>query len=368
MSRPRRSRLRLLGGFGALSAVMGCSLITPLDGLSRAANSSDAGAGAEADASSSDDGGSIHDATADASFDAGSDASERTRTWKELPVTGPSARHSVRMAYDEARQRAVLFGGDSTADMTWEWNGAAWSRPNVSTAPGGRAVGLVYDSDRKVTVLSGGRTSPVEPWEWNGAAWKSSGVSASSPLESFAPGLAYDRARKVLVAFGGIHADSTIYGNETWEWSVASGFGKRSLPVSPPGRSAHVLVYDIARSRVVLYGGFGSSGLRNDLWEYDGNTWTERTPALSPPARAAACAAYDASRGVTVVFGGRESAKVSALADTWEWNGTTWRQGPGGPPARRSGAMTFDAARDAIVMYGGSNASQNARADTWIYQ
>ena len=35
------------------------------------------------------------------------------------------------MAYDEARRRVVLFGGDGEAGMlddTWEWNGRQWIR------------------------------------------------------------------------------------------------------------------------------------------------------------------------------------------------------------------------------------------------
>ena len=100
---------------------------------------------------------------------------------------------------------------------------------------------------------------------------------------------------------------------------------------APPGPSApqlrtaratvlHAMVYDTARQRVVLFGGVSAPiGSVNDTWEYDGTTWTQRTPASAPPAREYPAMAYDSTHQVTVLFGGFPS-----LNDTWLWNGTTW--------------------------------------------
>ena len=38
-------------------------------------------------------------------------------------------------------------------------------------------------------------------------------------------------------------------------------------------------------TKVVLFGGFGTSGRFSDTWEWDGATWTQRSPSTSPPAR-----------------------------------------------------------------------------------
>jgi hypothetical protein len=55
------------------------------------------------------------------------------RRWSEIPLTGPTpgrrALHA--MAYDAARGRTVLFGGNGDGrvlDDTWEWDGARWHR------------------------------------------------------------------------------------------------------------------------------------------------------------------------------------------------------------------------------------------------
>lgn len=53
-------------------------------------------------------------------------------TWRRVDESPPRRRGSY-AAYDEARDRVVLFGGDSGAgllDDTWEWTGSAWLRRN----------------------------------------------------------------------------------------------------------------------------------------------------------------------------------------------------------------------------------------------
>ena len=131
------------------------------------------------------------------------------------------------------------------------------------------------------------------------------------------------------------------------------------------------MVYDIARSRTVVFGGSLDNGPSNELWEYDGTTWTQRLASPAPSPRVSPCAAYDSVRKMTVLFGGRVQ-KESSFSDTWEWDGTAWRSGPSGPPARRSCAMAFDKARDAIVMFGGSprrgNGPPDVLDDTWVYE
>ena len=82
------------------------------------------------------------------------------------------------------------------------------------------------------------------------------------------------------------------------------------------GRNGHALAYDNARGRVILFGGFtGPSFSLSDTWEWDGNVWTQRTPATSPPARGDHALAYDSARGRVVLFGGYRSSP-SLLSDT----------------------------------------------------
>ena len=82
--------------------------------------------------------------------------------------------------------------------------------------------------------------------------------------------------------------------------------GALAFYAPPPGRGYHAMAYDAVRQRVVLFGGSNTNTILNDTWEYDGTTWTQRTPATSPSARGAHAMAYDAARDVTgQVFGTR---------------------------------------------------------------
>ena len=333
----------------------GCSLITSLDGLS-------GGATPPSGAEGGDGGTLLVDGASEASpgADTGTDAPVVTkpRVWRQLSVPGPPAVHSARMAYDEMRKKTVLYGGRgaTTKTDTWEWDGAVWTKGTTAANPGARnSPGLAYDSTRGVVMLFGGSDGTPDPWQLDGTGWKSSGTSPTSPDVRYSSAMTFDRARGVLVVFGGLHFGAMGTNNgETWEWSPATGFVNRSPQVSPPARHANVLVYDSARSRVVVYGGHGDNPL-GDLWEWDGAAWTQRTPALSPPARRGACAAFDAARKTMVLFGGRSPNDNSqGLDDTWLWDGATWSQGPKGPQGRSSCAMAYDVDHDQIVMFGGS--------------
>jgi len=69
------------------------------------------------------------------------------------------------MVYDEQRQRVVLFGGHdvgrSVAD-TWEWDGSTWTQHLVGPIPVARLnFGMAYDVARRRVVMHGGEHSPL---------------------------------------------------------------------------------------------------------------------------------------------------------------------------------------------------------------
>jgi hypothetical protein len=78
------------------------------------------------------------------------------------------------------------------------------------------------------------------------------------------------------------------------------------------------MVYDASRQTVVLFGGSVNNGTdyKQDVWEFDGSTWVERSPATATPApRPGYYIAYDPVRRKTVLFDGAHRQ------DTWEWDG-----------------------------------------------
>lgn len=120
--------------------------------------------------------------------------------------------------------------------------------------------------------------------------------------------------------YGGIQDEAM------WEWDGDgdAGNGKWQrydlIGTGPGYKSRHVMVYDTARKKTVLYG--GADGQR-DIWEWDAvtNLWAKRTPSgTNPVGREFSAMVYDTTRKRAVVFGGRE--RVVPMNDTWEWDST----------------------------------------------
>ncbi|MBN2360968.1 MAG: hypothetical protein JXR83_16045, partial [Deltaproteobacteria bacterium] len=137
---------------------------------------------------------------------------------------------------------------------------------------------------------------------------------------------------------------------------------------NPPALFGHDMAFDSASSRTLLFGGYSQSGPSSDgIWEWDGETWTERpTGASHPVPRISFAMAYDGLRDRTVVFGGAN--QTGKLGDTWEWEGESWSQKlpvTARPPARCGHAMAFDSFRDRVVMYAGYTNYGTTLQDTW---
>ncbi|HEX6813964.1 MAG TPA: hypothetical protein VF384_20240 [Planctomycetota bacterium] len=97
-----------------------------------------------------------------------------------------------------------------------------------------------------------------------------------------------------------------------------------ALPLTPRpfARERHAMVFDVARNRTVLFGGFNGAYM-NDTWELGPSGWSQRSPAASPSARADHAMAYDPVRQRTVLIGGTNGSPVT---DIWEWDGSNWTQ------------------------------------------
>ena len=231
------------------------------------------------------------------------------------------------------------------------------------------AMSVVPGAD--VVLLFGGLSTSsqssviADDWIWNGSNNNWSVVSGAAPSARFGHSMAQLPFSNRVVLFGGsTNSFSSLLG-DTWIFDSISGWSQLSV-TGPIARYEHRMAADTVRGVVVLFGGYGGSAYRNDTWEFNGSSWTNRTPTSgSPSARYAPAMAFDPSRGVTVLFGGY-SASLGGMNDTWEWNGTTWTNrtpASGNPAPRDLTAMTYDANRGVMVLFGGS--SGNTEEWTW---
>ena len=81
--------------------------------------------------------------------------------WTQKQDVGPSARGEHGIAYEEARERAVLFGGRAGGGTlqgdTWEWDGTDWIEV-AETGPDARSGHARAHDHRLVLEARGSRS------------------------------------------------------------------------------------------------------------------------------------------------------------------------------------------------------------------
>jgi hypothetical protein len=272
------------------------------------------------------------------------------------------------MAFDEARGRTVLFGGNSgpfqSAD-TGEWDGAAWTLRDTNVVPARFAHALAYDRTRRRVVLFGGRTGLStdlgDTWEWNGDRWVQRSSGGPSPRAGHS--LAYDPLRQRTVLFGAAApADTWIWDGVAWT---------QLAPVHSPGdRLGAAFAFDETSGRALLFGGASMTQptLLGDTWSWDGTDWTLLAATSAVSARGCAAIAFDAGLGRVVLYGGGTNTPLNGGAvffgDAFEWDGANWLPHAAPPSARTYGTMVYDRTRSSLVLHGGG-VLLGTLDDTW---
>lgn len=147
---------------------------------------------------------------------------------------------------------------------TYGWNNGSWLDLTLSQQL--EAEAATYDSGRSVAVLFD--RSLNKTFERGAGDWQEREVG-SIPVAPRARRMAYHPELGVSVMFGGFDSSLVEYTDETWEWD-GSSWELRSFTTKPCARGGHDLVYDGARSEIVLFGGVGCG-------DSDG-TWVYRAP------------------------------------------------------------------------------------------
>ena len=264
--------------------------------------------------------------------------------WANMgPTTSyPIERRRHGMAFDSARRRIVMFGGNASTGNakygdTWEWNGHMWNQLSIADPegdgnPSSRThISMAYDARRGKTIIYGGNTADgnqEDTWEFDGTSWEQ--IFPSDPEGDGGPG-------ELL---------------------------------------AGQMTYDSARGVVLLYGGRVGTVVQDDLWAYDGTSWELLTPTDpegdgNPAERKEGALTFDRSRGVAVLFGGKNDAG-DRVTETWEWGGTSWEEitptdpeGDGNPAGRYELTMNYDATREVVLLYGGYATTYTSELWEW---
>lgn len=242
----------------------------------------------------------------------------------------------------------------------------------MASPPARSGHGLAFNKASKGLLLFGGSGAGSallgDTWTYAMGAWTSVGKTLSPSARS-GHALVADASR--VVVFGGTALDektmppATTFPNDTWAFT--SAWAELTKIMTPPtGRSGAAVAFDEVRGEVVLYGGFAGQELA-ETWTFKGDAWAKHSLAQPPPALAQASMAFDAARKETVLFGGRVASEPPDISSkTWIWSGTDWtpRDTVVGPTARYAAAMAYDSVRQRIVLFGGTG-GVTPEGDTW---
>ena len=292
----------------------------------------------------------------------------RDENWIFPPfdITGPSPRSLFAMATDPVRNviwvlGGIADGGIASGDL-WKFENGFWHHVEVENTPACENALAVFDTDRSRLVLFC-RTS--DTYEFDGETWTEKKDLKDRPQGRRFAQMVYDASLRKTVLYGGFN-DAGDYLDETWTWD-GTQWDEVDTNREAYHRALASMWYDPILRKTVLYGGIGRKEREgrlerfNDMWAFDGRTWTEIKPAALPGARYGAQVAVNPETGRTVLFGGlklevENSVQRQVYAnDTWEWDGTTWRQLEieGAPPARENSAMAWDPTERGFILFGG---------------
>ncbi len=250
--------------------------------------------------------------------------------------------------------------------------GTCFTQPTPSDSLTVRnAHAMVYHDARGTVLLFGGaddRGVLGDLWEWDGKTWHK--ISASGPAPRTFPSMAYDRGRRRLVLFGGNRVlfgtenDKDTFLDDMWEWDGSRWHEMKTT--TPPARAEACMVYDSARRRLVLFGGYsvvaGKRTRFGDTWEWDGKTW-EQVSTSGPSPRNGAAMTYDAAHQCVILFGGSGGPS----GETWIWDGKNWREIKSArSEGRFNSVMAFDEAHQQVLRFGGW-IGETRVGDTWIF-
>lgn len=307
---------------------------------------------------------------------------DQTWSWAELaPPATPLGRSGHSAVWYMGKNSLVVFGGyDGSHRYNDVWaitkDIPFYTRNQLSpegTPPSARDRHTsVYDLAGGSMVVFGGQdeSGPLNDawyltWSYYSCSWRQLQPSGTAPSKRVDHSAVWDPAKNRMIVFGGYDGANPLSDvwtltrlSSTWTWAQLSPSG-----TAPSARANHSAVWDEANNRMIIFGGYDGTSLLNDVWTLtlSGTTWTwaKLSPSgTAPTPRTGHVAGWDAANNQMVVSGG--SSGCAPLDDSWTLKlvGSTWtwsKLSPLGtaPSARHEHSAGWDSGNSRFVIYGG---------------
>lgn len=300
--------------------------------------------------------------------------------WVNLDAwLNPSPRDLSAMVYDSKDDRIILFGGfdGRGLDDTWayDYTTNTWMNLNPNKRPEGRGWHtMAYDIRQDRIILFGGADTgniyydDTWSYDYRNNTWTNMSPTIH-PNMRFESAMAYDSQSDKTILFGGWSV-TDVYDDETWSYDYGTNTWVNITGLfRPSGRNSHGMIYDSRSDQIILYGGRTSSFHNDETWayNYDSDTWTNRSPSSKPSHFTIGPLAYDLRSDKMIIFGG-----TTDLNETWayDYDANMWaNMNPiNSPDSRQHHAMAYDSKCDIIILFGGETFQRRFADDTWAYE
>jgi PKD repeat protein len=284
-------------------------------------------------------------------------------SWMNISTgASPNGRFAAATTFDTADGYVLLFGGENPQGPvvygdTWLFVRGNWrelcsgstSFPACPEEPTPSILGaMTYDAALGAVLYYDWGSGAT--WSFLHGSWTNRSALVHPPLQIVASALGYDSVDGVAVLLTSTGA--------TWTYNATGWHHTATVGPGPAPRVAAQMFFDIARDRLVLFGGLEGDQLLNDTWSYFNGTWSPAANGTAP--LGAFGADYDQSYGYGALLVGTASGTSFTQ---WGYVNSTWRtvnrNGSLQPPATLEPAFVYDPVDGYLVVFSGEYATPN---------
>ena len=198
-------------------------------------------------------------------------------------------------------------------------------------------------------------------WAWDGTQWSVAGTGGPRTGADYS--VAYDTARSRLVVIAAAPMGSDILvpdpsRDQVYEWDGATWTS--GTTTNAPAASSFVIAYDEAHANMVGFGTTTSNTLVAATLDGATGAWTSVTVPGAMAGATDLAIAFDRARGRVVLVG-----SVGGFSVTAEWDGTGWSSSAPAMAATGGWSAFYDPSIAHVVVIGSTASSGSTPVQSW---
>jgi N-acetylneuraminic acid mutarotase len=257
----------------------------------------------------------------------------------------------------------IVWGGQGVGNTGGRYspNTDSWTVTSTTNAPTGRGGHTAVWTGSEMIVWGGyqfsvGDTNTGGRYNPNTDSWAATSTT-NAPTARLRHTALWNNAGSEMIVWGGITSGPTPtyfntggrYNPGTDSWTPTSTIN------APAARADHTAVWNLTGTQMIVWGGFGPSGVLNTGGRYSPDGWTATSTSNAPTARSSHTAVWTGNE--MIVWGGGDNGgdlntggRYNPGTDSWTATSTT-----GAPAARSYHTAVWTGSQ--MIVWGGDDVS-----------